>query len=330
MAANLPLPEQIDEPEHPVLVSWGDEIVYWAKGKEKFRSVIRHLAPKFQAEFKTIESMQTRAKEIQLHIARGILSETEFQEWDRPNVGKSSTADEKKAAAKLKTAHQKRIYKGFSDLCHDIFGKTPTKFPKEKKEEPKEVQAPQEAEITSSIPVPMNAIMTAMTEIRRSGTAGVEYGLILYNWTTRTYEARDDKRELMDQYALTEDTTDPMGEPTKAQKAPAPMPVRTGTLILPPDYVTSDEENGALSLVTPMSGLSHEDPPPKDKCVLCNKACELIGQVDVDCCHARFHRACMLESFKTKYNNAKEITEVECPFCGAKHPLQWALDYVKE
>lgn len=172
----------------------------------------------------------------------------------------------------------------------------------------------------------MDAIITAMTEIRRSGTVGVVYGTILYNWTTRTYEARDDKREMMDQYALTEDMTDPLAEPKKAQEAPVPMPVRTGTMILPPDYVTSDEET---SLITPMSALSHEDPPPRDKCVLCNKACDSIGQVVVDCCNARFHRVCMLESFRAKYA-ADNIAEVECLFCGAKHPIQWAMDYVKE
>lgn len=61
------------------------------------------MAPRFKAEFATFEAMISRTKDIQLFIARGILTETEFDEWDKPAASKSATAEQKKAAAKVKT-----------------------------------------------------------------------------------------------------------------------------------------------------------------------------------------------------------------------------------
>lgn len=324
MSTSLPLPQPVEDPVIPAMETWGEEVVFWARGKERFRSAIRSMAPRFKAEFATLESMVSRAKEIQLFIARGILTEAEFEEWDRPAASKSATVEQKKAAAKIKTAHQKRVYKGYSDLCQDVFGKTPSKSAKPnpgsaKEEKSTPVPDPM-PELTTSVPVPESALPGIMEALRREGGAGIVHGSLVYNWTTHTYEARNEKMELVDFFVLTEGMSDPFAEEhgdTIAEEIPAgnspATPTRTGTPILDPD-----EELLSVSL----SALTHEE-QKLDACVLCNETCPLAEQLVAECCVGKFHKQCLLEGFSLKYSDPS-TTEVECLYCSTPHPMEWA------
>lgn len=84
-----------------------------------------------------------------------------------------------------KTAHQKRIYKFYIDLCQDVFGQTPSKSPKVEKsevvkeEEPALAPAPVPApKITTSVPVPETAIPGIMRALCHAGTVGIVHGSI--------------------------------------------------------------------------------------------------------------------------------------------------------
>jgi len=171
-------------------------------------------------------------------------------------------------------------------------------------------------EIVTSVPVPESALPGLMEALRCAGTVGISHGTLAYNWTTHTYEARNENMELVDLYTLIEGMTDPFAEKdTEGERLAEDLPgtpPRTGTPILDPD-----EE----SLVATLSALTHEE-QRLDACVLCNGTCPQAEQLVADCCVAMFHRQCLKDGFSAKYS-APGLTEVECLYCASPHSMEW-------